>query len=127
VIVLDTHAWLWSASAPEELGREGRRALRRHRARGVAAISCWEVATLADRGRIELDRDPVTWMDEALRAGGLELIPLTPAVAAISARLEGFHGDPADRLIVATALAYGAELLTRDERIRSSGLVKTLW
>lgn len=127
MIVLDTHAWIWLLSDPDELGRTGRAALRRDRVRGVAAISCWEVAMLAARGRITLDRDPVAWMEDALAAERLELLPLTPAVAAASAALADFHGDPADRLIVATALTHGATLLTRDERIRESGTVKTVW
>jgi len=127
VIVLDTHAWIWLASDPQRLGRAGRSALRRERSRGVAAISCWEVATLAARGRITLDRDPVAWMEDSLQAERLELLPLTPAVAAASAALKDFHGDPADRLIVATALTHGATLLTRDERIRELAGVRTVW
>ena len=82
---------------------------------------------LAAAGRIELDRDPVTWMDDSLSAEGIELLPLTPAVAAASAQLGALRGDPADRLIVATALTHGAALVTRDERIRASGVVKTVW
>ncbi len=82
---------------------------------------------LVARGRIELDRDPVTWMDDALRPAGVDLLPLTPAVAAASAQLGSFHGDPADRLIVATALTYGAVLVTKDERIRRAGIVQTAW
>jgi len=126
-MVLDTHAWIWLTADPDRLGREARRALRGRQARGVAAISCWEVAALAERGRIALDRDPVDWLDEALRAGRVELLPLTPAVAVTSTTLGALPGDPADRLIVATALTHGATLVTRDERIRASGLVKTLW
>ena len=82
---------------------------------------------LVARGRIELDRDPVTWIEDSLCAEQIELLPLTPAVAASSARLEAFHGDPADRLIVATALTRGAALATGDERIRSQPTVKTVW
>jgi PIN domain nuclease of toxin-antitoxin system len=127
VIVLDTHAWLWLVSDPEQLGSAGRRAIARDRSRGIAAITCWEVAMLVARGRIELDRDPVTWMDDALAAEDVELLPLTPAVAVASTQLGSFHGDPADRLIVATALTHGAVLITKDERIRDLNLVKTLW
>lgn len=127
MIVLDTHAWIWLASDPSQLGRAAARALRAARSRGVAAISCWEVAMLAAAGRIELDRDAVAWMDDSLRAERIELLPLTPAVAAVSAQLEALRGDPADRLIVATALTHGAALVTCDERIRASGVVKTVW
>jgi len=127
MIVLDTHAWIWLASDPGQLGRAAARAIRAARSRGVAAISCWEVAMLAASGRIELDRDSVAWMDDSLRAEGIELLPLTPAVAAASAQLGALRGDPADRLIVATAITHGAALVTRDERIRASGVVRTVW
>jgi PIN domain nuclease of toxin-antitoxin system len=127
VIVLDTHAWIWLASDPAKLGKEAQRLLRRDRVRGVAAISCWELATLAASGRIDLDREPAVWMDDALREVGAALLPLTPAVAAASANLGDFHGDPADRLIVATALTHGAVLLTKDEQIREFGAVRTAW
>jgi PIN domain nuclease of toxin-antitoxin system len=127
VIVLDTHAWIWLVSDPDQLGSAARRAIERDRSRGIAAISCWEVAMLAARGRIELDRDAVSWMDDALEVEELELLPLTPAVAVASAQLGEFHGDPADRMIVATALTHGAVLVTKDERIRALKLVKTVW
>jgi len=127
VIVLDTHAWIWLTDDPDRLGREARRALRGRQPRGLAAVSCWELAALSARGRIELDRDAVSWMDESLERERIELLPLTPAVAVASTQLAALPGDPADRLIVATALTYGATLITRDERIRSSGIVKTLW
>lgn len=127
MIVLDTHAWIWLASDPGRLGRAAAKAIRAARSRGVAAISCWEIAMLVAIDRIELDRGPVSWMDGSLRAEGIELLPLTPAVAVASAQLGALHGDPADRLIVATALTHGAVLVTKDERIRGSGLVKTVW
>ena len=79
------------------------------------------------KGRIELDRDPVAWMEDALVAEDLDLLPLTPAIAVVSAQLARFHGDPADRLIVATALTHGARLVSRDEKLASSGLVEVLW
>ncbi len=70
---------------------------------------------------------PLAWMDDALEAEDIELLPLTPAVAVASAQLGKFRGDPADRLIVATALTHGAVLVTKDERIRELSVVKTLW
>jgi len=127
VIVLDTHAWVWLASDPQQLGKAALRTIRKDRSRGVAAVSCWEIAMLVARGRVELDRNPVAWMDDSLRAEDIELLPLTPAVAVASAQLHSFGGDPADRLIVATALTHGAVLVTKDERIRASGVVKTVW
>lgn len=127
MILLDTHAWIWLTDDPDRLGRQARRALRGRQPRGLAAVSCWELAALAARGRIELDRDAVSWMDESLERERIELLPLTPAVAVASTQLGGLPADPADRLIVATALTHGATLITRDERITAAGLVRTLW
>jgi PIN domain nuclease of toxin-antitoxin system len=93
----------------------------------VSAISVWEVAMLEAKGRIRLSKDCLSWVNEALRAPGLGLIPMTPEIAVESSRLPGaFHGDPADRILVATARREGAILLTRDEKILAYGKAKHL-
>ncbi|KYF62570.1 hypothetical protein BE11_50485 [Sorangium cellulosum] len=81
---------------------------------------------LASKGRIEMDRPARQWLEDALTNTGTILLPIEPAVAALAAQLP-LHGDPADRLIVATAITNGAELVTKDEQIRASGLVVTIW
>jgi PIN domain nuclease of toxin-antitoxin system len=125
VLLLDTHVWLWLVGGAEPLKRpvlsavEG--AARRGRIR-VSAISVWEVAMLDVKGRIRLSKDCLAWVQEALSAPGTSLVPLTPEIAVESSRLPGeFHGDPADRILVATARLLGATLLTRDERILAYG------
>ena len=127
MIVLDTHAWIWLVADPDRLGSRARATLAAERSKGIAAISCWEISMLVAHGRIELDRDPVTWMEESFQAEDIELLPLTPAVAAASTQFEAFHGDPAGRLIVTTALTRGAALVTVDEKITKAKLVKTVW
>jgi PIN domain nuclease of toxin-antitoxin system len=128
VIVLDTHAWLWWAAGSSDLGRTARRELRRARHIGIPAICCMEVATLAAKGRILLDRPTLRWLDEALAEPRVDLLPLTPAVAAKAAELGAdFPGDPADRLIVASAILQSATLLTKDRRIASFSGVETAW
>ncbi|MBI5420677.1 MAG: type II toxin-antitoxin system VapC family toxin [Deltaproteobacteria bacterium] len=125
VLLLDTHVWLWLVGGVEPLKRpvlsavEG--AARRGRIR-VSAISVWEVAMLEAKGRIRLAKDCLAWVREALAAPGTSLVPLTPEIAVESSRLpRDFHGDPADRILVATARLLGATLLTRDERILAYG------
>ena len=126
--VLDTHAWIWWVSAPGRLGRSARRTLDTARRIGVPAICCLEVAALAARGRITLDRPALEWMHAALALPRVELLALSPAVAVKAAGLPvSFPGDPADRLIVATALIEAATLVTKDERIRRSSTVETMW
>ena len=73
---------------------------------------------LTERGRLALGRDVGAWVSDALALPGVRLAPLLPAVAVDSARLPGpIHGDPADRIIIATARHAGAALLTADKAI----------
>jgi PIN domain nuclease of toxin-antitoxin system len=84
----------------------------------IAAISLWEIALLAARGRIVLGKSVGLWLDEALADPGPAIDPLSPRVAVEAWSLpEAFHRDPADRLIVATARVVNATLMTRDRRI----------
>jgi PIN domain nuclease of toxin-antitoxin system len=95
----------------------------------ISAISPWEVATLARKGRLTFPIPVSEWMKLATTQPGLQLLPLTPAISVESAQLDGFHGDPADRILVATARVEGLTLVTRDARIltwASTGNVKAL-
>lgn len=126
--ILDTHVWIWWTSDPRRLSRNARRTVESARRLSISAISCWEVATLAARGGIRLDRGPLEWMEQSIAERGIELLPITPAVAVRAAQLgEGFLGDPADRLVMATALAHAGVLVTKDERMHEAGLAKIVW
>ena len=86
----------------------------------ISVISVWELGLLESKGRIQLYAPCEQWVRDALAIPGLSLALLTPEIALPSSRLpEPFHGDPADRIIVATARALGARLVTRDTRIRA--------
>jgi PIN domain nuclease of toxin-antitoxin system len=129
VIVLDTHAWLWWVDAPDRLSATARQAIEGADAIGVPAISCWELAMLVVKRRIELERDARTWIRQALAQPGVVAVPLSPRAAVDAALLEheDFAGDPADRLIYATAREAGAPLVTRDVRLREFDPRGTLW
>jgi PIN domain nuclease of toxin-antitoxin system len=118
---LDTHVWIWFMLANAELAVSGRNAINRAAASGqlrIAAISVWEAARLASRGRVVLGRPLTQWITAAVSAPGLTIEPLLPQVAVEACSLpEAFHRDPADRLIVATARVANATLMTRDQRI----------
>jgi PIN domain nuclease of toxin-antitoxin system len=95
---------------------------------GVSAISCWEVAMLVHRRRITFDRDTLLWVQQALARPGVRLLPITPRVAVRSTQLgKEAPSDPADRLIIATALEERVPIVTRDAEIIDSGLCETLW
>lgn len=130
MVVLDTHVWLWWLATPEKLSRAAREAIDAADEIGIAAISAWEVAMLADRGRIELDRPAVRWIRDALAADPrIVALSLTVPLAAEAAQLgnDGMHGDPADRFIYATARDRRATLITRDEALRAFDPDRTLW
>lgn len=128
MIVLDTHAWIWWVSEPAKLGRVARQEIHRAKKIGVPAICCLEVATLAARNRITLDRPPLQWLHDALALPRVDLLAITPAVAVKAAELPAlFPGDPADRLVAATAILESALLITKDVRMHKAAIVRTAW
>lgn len=128
MIILDTHTWIWWVSDPQHLSQAASKEIATAKRIGVPAIECWEIATLVAKGRIALDRDPLDWIEQALALPRVELVPLTPAIAVRSTQLgPDFHGDPADRLIVATALLEAATLVTKDAKIRAHAAVRSVW
>jgi len=121
VILLDTHVWIWWVQDdPMPAGMRMTIQMRALEGLCVSAISCWEVSKLVELGRLELSRDVVEWLDLALHPSGVSLIPLSPEIAAASARLPGkFHRDPSDQIIVATSRMKNLPLATCDEKIRA--------
>jgi PIN domain nuclease of toxin-antitoxin system len=116
LILLDTHALLWLDSGDRRLGSKARRATERALAAGdlaVSAITFWEVAMLILRRRISLAAPPTAWRSELL-ASGLVEIGVSGEIGIMAASLDDLPGDPADRLIAATAALNQATLLTAD-------------
>ena len=131
MIVLDTHAWMWWAGEPERLSPAARRALVETLGKSpvfISAISCWEVAMLSAKGRVNLGLPIRDWITRALQGAGLSLAPLDPETAILSTSLPGAPpSDPSDQIILATALKHGAALVTKDEELRRYGKVRTIW
>lgn len=129
-ILLDTHIWIWWVTASDVLSEREREALgAAAESEGVAlsAISLWEVQTLHSLGRVQFDRPFETWLIEAAAPYIVQVIPLDLRVALALDKLpESFHGDPANRIIVATARAFDLPLMTRDRAIRRSRVAR-LW
>ncbi len=129
-ILLDTHILVFWVSEAERLSRVQRRLVD---AAGpsdpvlVSDISLWEIATLVNLNRLELDRPLRDWLERAVAPPLVRRVGISPAVAAAVAGLPGtFQWDPADRIIVASALVMGAAVLTNDGRIRDARIVKTV-
>jgi PIN domain nuclease of toxin-antitoxin system len=130
MIVLDTHVWLWAISEPELLSSAAGDAIASAREVAISAISIWEVALLADRGRIRLPQSVSSWVRDALTSDTrTREIPVDGgiAVAAVALRGRGLPGDPADQVIFATAEHLGARLITKDRRLRKFAPEITLW
>ncbi len=128
MIILDTHAWIWWTTDSSNLSEKASKAIKNASRIGIPAICCWEIAMLAAKKRIGLSMDVQVWIDLALQKNRVQIVPLTPEIAVLSSRLPGeFHGDPADRLIVATSLALKAPLVSKDCKISSCGFVRTIW
>lgn len=121
MILLDTHTLVWLDEGDDKLGKKARSLI--DRALGsaelfVSAISFWEVAMLVAKGRLEMQAEVDVWR-QSLIENGLQEVALTGHMAVRAALLRDFQGDPADRLIVATAIDLAASLCTADEKILS--------
>ena len=122
LLLLDTHCWLWAQLGKlDRLSRHAVTAIRAAESTGnlrVSVISVWELGMLESHGRVALPMNIRSWVHEALRKSGISLVPLTPEIAIESSNLPGnLHGDPADRILAATARAWNATLLTKDQRL----------
>jgi PIN domain nuclease of toxin-antitoxin system len=125
-ILLDTHIALWLDNGDERLRpstlglieecwRDGGTIL-------ISAVTGWEIAQLADVGRIELDRSAENWFERFVDRPGIKSVPLSHHAAMRAYRLNDLeHRDPADRLLIATAIELGCPLITYDARIARFG------
>jgi PIN domain nuclease of toxin-antitoxin system len=131
MFVLDTHALLWWLGDAGKLGSAARRALRRVTAEQPAVVSCislFEITTAVRRGRLELSLPVQDWLDEAAALPEVRFEPVTPAIAMLAGRIgDELHGDPGDRLIVATALHMALPLVSADAKLQAIRGLKTLW
>jgi PIN domain nuclease of toxin-antitoxin system len=129
VIVLDTHALLWWALDPDQLSKAAAATLESMERSGgfASSISIWELGIKAKRGKLEL---PLTIEELARRierGGVVELVPVDTATWLRSLALPWKNQDPADRVIVATALIKNVPLLTKDNEMRSFTGVECIW
>lgn len=119
MLLLDTHVLIWLAEGNQRLGSVALVEINRALADGqlaVASISFWEIAMLIEKGRLEFNIELDVWRQDLLQ-NGLQEISLTGAAAIRAGQLQDFHGDPADRMIVATAIENSAVLATADKKI----------
>lgn len=119
MIILDTHALVWLDAGDSSLGKRTIQTVDQALADdslAVSAISFWEVGMLVNKGRLSMDFPPDVWRSDLLSRGLIEL-PMDGKAGIDAANLQNFHGDPADRIIVATTILTGSLLVTADEKI----------
>ena len=117
-LLLDTHIWLWSLLAPENLTRRVARVLEDPKNElWLSAISTWELVMLVERKRVALEKPVDAWIREAMAAVPLTEAPITHEIALGTRHILLPHGDPADRLIAATARVLDLTLVTADDRL----------
>ncbi len=131
MILLDTHVVLWVVIAPERLSRAAASAIRRARAGdgiAIADVTLLELAILFARGAVRYYGTLESAVREIVESSAVAVRSITPEIAALATQFpEDYPKDPSDRLIGATSRAEGIPLVTRDERIRSSPLLRTIW
>lgn len=131
MIVLDTHVWVWFVSNPELLSKSAKRSVdnaMEEKRILISSISAWEVALLVANGRLKLTLDVVDWIAKSEMLPFIQFIPVDNSIAVKSVNLpQPLHSDPADRIIIATANAMGAPVVTKDKKILNYPHVKTIW
>jgi PIN domain nuclease of toxin-antitoxin system len=129
MIILDTCVLIFDNLTPERLSKVALEVLESGEKTGqlyCSDISLWEIAMLEQKRRIIIATDYLSFMQSVLQARNIQILPITPEIAALSVSLPLIHADPADRLIAATTLIHHAQLLTADQKLLDSE-VPTLW
>jgi len=124
-LLLDTHVVVWLSSDDPKLKKSFKehidQIVERDEVVFISAISVWEIGMLAEHKKVKLEMDPLEWIERLLEKE-FTLLPITSSIAINSSRLpENPHGDPADRLLIATANEHHAILVTHDRKILDYG------
>ena len=128
MVVIDTHVLIQDALEPRRVSARARRAL--EGADGPLAasdISLWEIAMLIAKERLRPGADAATFIERILEARAIRVLPITAKIAVLSQADEFEQGDPADRLIAATAIVHGAQLVTADSQLRRVRGLRIVW
>ncbi len=120
-LVIDTHVWLWLESDPDRLSEPARSRIEQAARVGklwVSVMSVWEIGMLVAKDRIRLSMPVDEWVRQASATPGMQMLGVVPEIALESTRLpDEPHGDPVDRLLMASARVHNLTLITADEKI----------
>jgi PIN domain nuclease of toxin-antitoxin system len=128
LVVIDTHVLIQDVLEPRRLSARARRALEGgHGPLAASDISLWEIAMLISKERIHVAIDPVQFIDDIVEARSIQMLPITPKIAVLAQSDDFEHGDPSDRIIAATAIVHGAQLVSADARLKRMPGLRLLW
>ena len=130
LVILDTNALIFDALTPARLTRRAREAIYAGAETGALAccdISLWEIAMLIHKGRLDPGAEPVQFISDVVQARSLRVLPITPEIAVSAQSSALAHGDPADRIISATAAHHQAVLVSADKELRRLKSVTVIW
>lgn len=132
-VLIDTHVWLWLEADPDRLGKPARARIAAAARAGklwVSVMSVWEIGMLAAKDRIRFSMPVDEWVRQAAATPGMQMLGMIPEIALESTRLpDAPHGDPVDRMLIASARLHNLTLVTADEKIlayAAQGHVKAL-
>ncbi len=120
-LILDTHVFVWLLNGNATISTATRNIIQKTLSNGnvyISAISCWEIAMLEERKRIILTEPCLQWINEGLSHSGVQVLPLSAEISVESCNLPGNpHGDPSDKIIIASARLTNSHLITKDNAI----------
>lgn len=130
MILLDTHAWIWHIGQRASLSEAARRRIDQEETAEsllISAISVWELFLLVKRGRLDLSVRPATYLTVTHRDPLFHIVPVDETVARRSVELADIHADPADRMILATAVELGVPVVSKDSRFHDYQAAEVIW
>ena len=130
LVILDTNAMIFDALAPGRLTKRARGAIEAGSDAGALAccdISLWEIAMLIHKGRLDPGAEAVQFISDVVQARAMRVLPIAPEIAVLAQSLEFEHGDPADRIISATAMHHKGTLVSADKQLRRLKSVSVVW
>lgn len=131
MIILDTCGLIFDAMSPERLTEKARKTIEESEAQHrlfYCDISLWEIAMLIQKKRLNPGPDAQTFLETILQSRYIQRLSITPEIAAISCYPDIFqHGDPADRIIAATAIHHRAKLITSDKKLSAISRLEIIW
>lgn len=129
MILLDTHVWIWLLDTPEKIPPATRELIETDPLIAISSVSCWEVAMLCSKNRLQLPLPLDQWIRQTLRADNFEIIPLSAEAAVLAGgnTIDWPHSDPSDRMIVSTAIDLDIPLVTADQKIQSIEGFASIW